>query len=209
VLRALGNPDGTLPAAELEVEQIAAQFASAKVATGEEGTRGFVDAFSEDVMHFATHGTVNFRKPHTSYLLLAGEEHLAAQEIARDSWDKASLVVLSACNTGNSSLDFVGHRSLAGAFLKSGSPTVLATLWQVDDSATRVFMNHFYTALSKGDSPQESVKNAQLELLGSAQFQHPYYWAGFLLFQGIEARATLSNSRRTSLLYRSDRPDSR
>jgi len=183
-LRALGNPDGSLPAAEVEVEQIASQFAEAKVATGQEATRLFVEAFSEDVMHFATHGTVNFRKPHTSYLLLANGEHLAAQEIARDAWDKAALVVLSACNTGTSSLDFVGHRSLAGAFLKSGSPAVLATLWPVDDEATRVFMNHFYTALSLGDSPKESVQKAQLKLLESPQFQHPYYWAGFVLFEG-------------------------
>lgn len=183
-LRAVGNPDGSLPAAELEVDQIAGQFASAKVATRSEATRGFVDAFTEDVMHFATHGLVNFRKPHTSYLMLANGEHLAAQQIARESWSDADLVVLSACNTGNSSLDFVGHRSLAGAFLKGGSHNVLATLWQVDDEATRVFMNHFYTALSQGHSPQESVQKAQVELLESTQFRHPYYWAGFLLFQG-------------------------
>ena len=61
---------------------------------------------------------------------------------------------------------------------------MLATLWPVDDEATRVFMNHFYTALSLGDSPKESVQKAQLKLLESPQFQHPYYWAGFVLFEG-------------------------
>ncbi|MFA5508295.1 MAG: CHAT domain-containing protein [Vulcanimicrobiota bacterium] len=182
-LHALGNPDGSLPSAELEVELIAEMVTDSEVATGPEADQDFVDSFDHGIMHFATHGVVNYRKPHSSYLLLAGGEQLAAREIAEGSWKEAQLVVLSACNTGISNVDFVGHRSLAGAFLKSGAPAVLGTLWPVDDLATQAFMTHFYEALNSGSSPLESLNKAQLELLGTPDFNHPYYWGAFVLFE--------------------------
>ncbi|MCA9780016.1 MAG: CHAT domain-containing protein, partial [Candidatus Eremiobacteraeota bacterium] len=80
-------------------------------------------------------------------------------------------------------LDFVGHRSLAGAFLKGGAPAVLATLWPVDDRATRVLMSHFYAALSAGRTPEESLRTAQLKLLETPELSAPFFWGGFVLFE--------------------------
>jgi hypothetical protein len=182
-LRAIGNPDGTLPMAEVEVQEISALITPSDFEVGAKATREFVDSFSSGVMHFATHGVVNYRKPQSSHLLLAADEHLTAREIAQGRWPQATLVVLSACNTGASQFDIIGHRSLAGAFLKAGAPVVLATLWPVDDQATQVFMKEFYTVLAAGRTPQDSLRAAQNKLQENPNFNHPYYWSGFVLFE--------------------------
>ena len=115
--------------------------------------------------------------------MLAADDHFTAQEIARQVWSDANLVVLSACNTGTSSLDTIGHRSLAGAFLKAGAPYVLGTLWPVDDRATRMFMTEFYTAVNSGQTPEDSLRRAQAKLRDSPDYRHPVYWGGFVLFE--------------------------
>ena len=90
------------------------------------------------------------------------------------------LVVLSACQTQ------VGEASggdevvaLNRAFLYAGTPTVIASLWNVDDKATALFMERFYTHLREGKGKAEALRQAQLDL--RTDYPHPYYWAGFTL----------------------------
>ena len=123
----------------------------------------------------------------------------------------ASLVVLSGCETGlgNSSGDeFVG---LTRAFIYAGTPSVVASLWKVDDASTAHLMSSFYRNL-KTKSKAESLRQAQLEMIrgrvsheslaqrgvggvgklgqttaakspsrNSISVSHPYFWAPFIL----------------------------
>jgi CHAT domain-containing protein len=90
------------------------------------------------------------------------------------------LAVLSACQTQISALsariEVVG---LNRAFLYAGTPSVMASLWSVDDEATALFMERFYTHLRAGMGKAEALRQAQIEV--RAEFPHPYYWAAFVL----------------------------
>ena len=61
---------------------------------------------------------------------------------------KANLVVLSGCDTGLGKLstgdELVG---LTRAFIYAGTPSVVASLWSVDDSSTAQLMASFYRNL--------------------------------------------------------------
>jgi CHAT domain-containing protein len=90
------------------------------------------------------------------------------------------LLILSACQTA------VGDKraalGLAGVAVRSGARSTLATLWSVQDQSTADLMTRFYGALNKtGGSKAESLRQAQLALLKSSEYNNPYYWAPFVL----------------------------
>jgi CHAT domain-containing protein len=59
---------------------------------------------------------------------------------------------------------------------------VLASLWKVDDEATSELMTRFYRALfEKGLAPSAALQAAQVELMKTKRWSHPFYWAGFVL----------------------------
>jgi len=85
------------------------------------------------------------------------------------------------------------ERALVGlerAFVRAGSPSLLTTLWPVDDSATAVLMERFYTHLRAGIPKAEALRLAQVET--RAGHPEPYYWAGFVLVgdAGLPAEVT-------------------
>ncbi|MEK7445206.1 MAG: CHAT domain-containing protein, partial [candidate division NC10 bacterium] len=92
---------------------------------------------------------------------------------------EASLVVLSACETGLGRLsrgdELVG---LQRAFLYAGTPAVVTTLWKVDDRASFLLMREFHARLG-ADGPAEALRHAQRATLAEAP--HPFAWAGFVL----------------------------
>jgi CHAT domain-containing protein len=109
---------------------------------------------------------------------------------------RANLVTLSARNTALGSGyfselppgdDLVG---LTRAFIYVGTPTVIASLWEVDDRSTTELMKSFYRYLP-GYGKAEALARAQRDLLnvtppshqkpGAPRYDQPYYWAGFIL----------------------------
>ncbi|MEO8671349.1 MAG: CHAT domain-containing protein [Tahibacter sp.] len=107
-------------------------------------------------------------------------------DIATLSLDRASWVVLSACDTGlGARLDDEGIFGLRRAFRLAGARTVLMSLWPVDDSATAVWMDVLYKArLVDKRSTLDSVADANLAVLAGRRARgestHPFYWAGFI-----------------------------
>jgi len=93
----------------------------------------------------------------------------------------AYLVTLSACNTAIGKLtkgdDVVG---LTRAFIFAGTPSILGTIWSVNDESTSIFMNHFYGNLKEMDK-LKSLQQAQIAMIRSEKYRHPYHWAGFQL----------------------------
>lgn len=146
-----------------------------------------------DVLHLATHGYFNKVNPMLSGLELEADEDndglLELHEIARLDLH-ADLVTLSACDTGLGSGHFAevppgdDFVSLTRAFLGAGSNAVMATLWEVDDASTANLMQHFYTRLRVSDEKRPgaaALADAQRRLRANPQYQHPYYWAPFVL----------------------------
>ncbi len=185
-LIALGNPDGSLPGAAQEVEELKKVFPKSKVLLGAEATKARLKSESSGAgyLHLATHGTLNNRDPNASFITLAGSKEsgrLHPPEIFDLKLSGTRLVTMSACSTalGNSNPG-AEVTSLAEAFWVAGAPSVVATLWKVEDESTRELMAQFYGELKNGSSLAASLQKAQIHQLGT-EYAHPAYWAPFIL----------------------------
>jgi CHAT domain-containing protein len=189
---AFGNPTGAdLPAAEVEVKEIARVFPATQVLFGAEVTKKAVIAeemLNKRIVHFATHGRLNSAAPLDSYIQLAANDskelsHLTLGEVGGLPFNKVDLVTLSACETavGDKEPDGGEVTTLAHTFTSAGATTVLASLWSVGDESTKEFMVEFYRQLAAGSSKAASVQSAQIKLLKNPKFSRPLYWAPFVL----------------------------
>lgn len=138
----------------------------------------------KSVLHFATHGLIDEKFPLLSGLVTA-DGILTASEILKWNLD-ADLVVLSACNTGNQSVDGLGLVGLTAAFQHAGTRSIVATLWPVSDDATAVWMDYLYDELAKDKTLAESCAMASRKLKQSKP--HPHYWAPFINMGRMSAR---------------------
>lgn len=186
-LYGFGNADETLPSAEREVEAISKLFSKSEIFTGSQASESRAKELSENggIYHFATHGFLNYKDISDSYILLAAapggddDGKFTIEEVWGYWWGDSALVALSACNTALGELETRGKAvNPASAFLNAGAPSVLATLWSVDDDATSTLMKDFYENL-KTMNKADALKNAQLALLKDPQTVHPFYWAPF------------------------------
>lgn len=185
----LGNPDLgdrklDLPSAQTEAERIAGQSRLARLLLREQATETQLKttAAQYPVLHVASHGIFNARKPLDSALLLAKDADNDGKLTVAELYSlklNADLVTLSACETGlgqiNSGDDVVG---LTRGFLYAGSSSVVASLWQVDDEATSQLMIRFYAELAQ-KSKMDALRAAQIEV--KKKYPHPYFWSAFYL----------------------------
>jgi CHAT domain-containing protein len=97
-----------------------------------------------------------------------------------DLWG-TQLVVLSACETGVGKVtNGEGVYGLRRALVIAGAESLLMSLWQVDDAATRDLMAGYYARLTSGKPRSSALRDIQLEIQRTPKYAHPYYWASFL-----------------------------
>ncbi|HEX7344509.1 MAG TPA: CHAT domain-containing tetratricopeptide repeat protein [bacterium] len=189
-LLALGNPAtsrdaiSAIPFAEDEIETLAHLYPQSEIfeKEGASEARFKTLASGYDLLHLACHSDLDAAYPLYSSLLLApgsGQDgELYVHEIFTLDL-KAKLVVLSACQTGVGRLtsgdELVG---LARAFINAGVPSVVASLWRVEDRSTAFLMERFYEHLKTADTAQ-ALNQAQQDT--RRKYPHPYSWAGFVL----------------------------
>lgn len=110
---------------------------------------------------------------------------LNAKEIAHLDLRNTDLVVLSACQSALGELSGDGVLGLQRGFKKAGVKTMIMTLWEVDDEATMIFMEHFYSELMKGKDKTSAFVKAQRYLQSYSKngkdYSEPYYWAAFIM----------------------------
>lgn len=142
-----------------------------------------VNAPGRPIIHIATHGRMRLDAPHFSSVLLADGQFTAIDAFQLDL-KGCELVTLSGCETGKA-LTGGGDEQfgLGRAFLAAGARSLLMSLWPVEDTATAIFMQHFYQSLLNGKTKAEAVRDAQCHLLHyqSDVYGHPYFWAAFRL----------------------------
>lgn len=190
-LLVLANPQTdyvSLVFAEVEAKILSAMFPQNEVYYREKATETMAKKRASDfhVIHFATHGEFNDRQPLQSGLLLArdGENDgfLQVHEVFGMDLANANLVTLSACETALSKIqggdDLIG---LSRGFFYAGAPSLLATLWKVDDASTAKLMEFFYKNWQGGMSKPEALRRAQITLKAMPQYKHPFYWAPFVM----------------------------
>lgn len=144
-----------------------------------------LESVSFPIVHLATHGQFSSRAEKT--FLLTWDGQIKVQDLnqlleVRDRQHRQpiELLILSACQTAAG--DKRAALGLAGVAVRSGARSTIATLWSVQDSSTAELMTQLYTALQQpGISRAEALRQAQLLLLRSPSYQHPYYWSPFVL----------------------------
>lgn len=191
----LGNPGGDLLAAEDEATAVAQLYGAEALLRGEATESSlYRSAPSMDILHLAAHGIIDMAHSKASYLELAAEPEGTEENGPEDGrlelhevferlrLPQANLVVLSACRSGR------GRRggaddvvSLPWAFLHAGAPSVVSTLWEVEDAPSASLMQRFHSLLRQGKAPDAALQQAQQEILANAATTDPYYWAGFTL----------------------------
>jgi len=140
---------------------------------------------SYPIVHLATHGQFSSNAADT--FIVTWDEKVNVKEFDRllrsragDNQQPIELLVLSACETASG--DNRAALGLAGVAIRSGARSTVATLWQVNDESTAIFMTEFYRQLAASKSSKaEALRNAQLTLLQNPEYKNPYYWAAFIL----------------------------
>ncbi len=179
-----------LPGVAVEVKQISSDLNRAKVLLDKDFTRpafqNQVQGKDFGIVHLATHG--QFSSDPEQTFLLTWDDRIKVRDFARLFQEKGQgakpveLLVLSACQTAAG--DRRAALGLAGFALRSGALSTVATLWSVNDQSTAELMSEFYQQLTQVDAnltKAESLRQAQLKLLKNPLYNHPYYWAPFVL----------------------------
>ena len=68
------------------------------------------------------------------------------------------------------------------SFAVNGVPSIVVSLWQVNDEATKELMVALYENLGAGLDKAEALRQAQLHLQESERWKDPVYWAAFVLY---------------------------
>lgn len=165
------------------------------------------------ILHVATHGfyytpdkamDVNYLKGYNDAMMLSGlimsggnrawtglkipkgvlGGVMTANEIAGMNLEGTNLLVLSACQTGLGATTPEGLYGLQRAFKKAGVQSMMMTLWEVSDVASKDFMIKFYEELvnkENGWDKRIAFNKAIRYMKNDSKYSDPYYWAGFIL----------------------------
>jgi len=204
---ALAPTNADLPYATDEAQQVGGLFGSrAMLLVGDEATEdaALTHSGGRDILHFATHGWLREDDPDSSSLSMARPDsvgegaggadpfdptdgRLTLPEIRGLDLEDGQLVTLSACETALGPQANGGEiMGLAQAFIRFGGgvPSVIASLWRVNDEGAAELMIRFYERLLDASNPVgrlTALRDAKLSLLSDPYFAHPYFWAPFIL----------------------------
>lgn len=135
-----------------------------------------------NVYHLAMHAVADGENPDKSSLFFDNNQPLYFNQLYNLNFP-ATMVVLSACNTGMGVLqDGEGLMSLSRALVYSGVQSAVYSLWEVPDKETAALMILFYQNLSKGYTKEFALAKAKQQFIAENPTKvHPFYWAGFIV----------------------------
>nr|WP_319266322.1 CHAT domain-containing tetratricopeptide repeat protein [uncultured Draconibacterium sp.] len=180
-----------LPGVEKEVDAISKSVSATVLKSNQASELNFRKKSGQfDILHLAMHAYINDSLP--AYSRLAFSQNADSTALENDGWLNtadiynlkldAKMTVLSACNTGVGKLQKgEGLMSLARGFLYAGCPSVVMSLWEVEDVAGTKIMTSFYKYLKAGKTKDEALRLAKLKYLenSNSRLAHPHYWMSF------------------------------
>lgn len=186
-----GSP-AALPGSTVEIQGIAEMVPG--------GTRAFLGGDdlkstflsqmnTAPLLHVSTHAFADVNNPENSRILFTSKDpstpadYVFLRELNSLTLDRVRLATISACDTERGAMiRGEGVQSFSRSLLSAGARASLTSLWRVDDTATAEFMEQFYFfALRKHEPLAEALRDAKLTFLNSSRWQHPRYWAAFVL----------------------------
>ena len=145
------------------------------------GFESQVESGRYDLIHIASHGVFGGSAEET--FIMAHDQVITIDRmravLSSSPRDEIALLTLSACETAEG--DDRAPLGLAGAALRARARSALGSLWPVADDATRDLMTRFYSALLAGTGKAEALRQAQLAVMRSEGFSHPFFWSPFIL----------------------------
>ncbi|QIR38420.1 CHAT domain-containing protein [Tolypothrix sp. PCC 7910] len=178
----------SLPAVTGEIKEVTKEF-PAKTLLNQDFTRDKfkkeLDSQSFPIVHLATHGQFSSNPQET--FLLTWSDRISILDFDRlfqkrrlGILEPVELLVMSACQTAAG--DNRATLGLAGLALRSGAKSTIASLWSVNDESTANLMKEFYQQLNNPQlSKAEALRQAQIKIMANPLYQHPYFWASFVL----------------------------
>ena len=131
------------------------------------------------IIHLATHGLLDTIKGDIPGAIALTNGFLTSGEIF-DMQLSANLVVLSACDTGRGDLTGEGVVGLSRSLSVAGVPSVIVSLWEVNDEATKALMEEFYRNLQLKKLPKaQALRQAMLTTM--VDYPNPNFWSAFML----------------------------
>jgi len=177
-----------LPGAEAEAKAIA-PLLNTQALIGNQATKLAILPLmpKAQIIHLATHGLLDDVRGIGSAIALAPSAQnsglLTAEEIL-DLKLNAELVVLSACDTGRGKITGDGVVGLSRSLITAGVPSVLVSLWSVDDNSTKELMTEFYSQINQRPNKAQALRAAMLTTM--KKHPQPKYWAAFTLIGEAE-----------------------
>lgn len=178
-----------IPGVEKEIEGIKRSISINDI-TGKDATeRKFKREVEKyNILHLAMHTIMSSSQPMLSKLVFY-QDNDTIEDGMLNTYElfsmnlNAGLAVLSACNTGTGKLiKGEGIMSLARGFIFSGVPSIVMTMWSVEDQSSVSIVENFYKYLEDGLPKDEALRQAKLDFLaqGDPLKSHPFYWAAYV-----------------------------
>jgi CHAT domain-containing protein len=189
-----GEEFPSLPLFGFEMKKIESHFEKDRMAViaGQQATPAMYLASNPvqySYIHFVSHAVASRIVPLDSAIVLSKSSDaensfkLYARDIIEHPID-AKLVTISACyGSGTRLYAGEGLVGLSWAFMHAGAQRVIGALWEVSDESTPRLMDGLYQGIEDGESPEDSLRKAKLQLLRSqSRFSLPFYWATFQIY---------------------------
>ena len=190
----VGNPTSDLPSAAEEVKCLSKIFDARPLLGPAAKKEAVLQLLSEaSIIHIAAHG-----KPNRGEIMLAPncppvqlglsftklESYLLTERDITNKSLQARLVVLCCCHTGRGEISSEGVIGITRAFLAAGARSVLAALWPIDDTATKVFMEKFYKELCEEISVCEALRRTMnvFQEHEKEEYRSSRIWAPFTIY---------------------------
>ena len=139
-----------------------------------------------DIIHLAMHTIIDDQNPLLSKFAFAPDQNnnglLSTYEIYNMKIN-ARMTVLSACKTGFGKITkSEGMLCLSRGFLYAGCPSIVMTMWEINDKTGSELMKNFYKYIAEGKSKDEALRLSKIDYINSADNVNasPYYWAGYI-----------------------------
>lgn len=195
---------GTLKGTAEEIQHIATYFNGQFDFGSTANERQFKEVADQfGILHLAMHGTVDLDNPSFNHLRFpdlkqdSTEDNLLYHYEIANMDLQAQLVVLSACETGVGKYEKgEGVFSLARSFMYAGAPSVVMSLWKVNDLSTSRLMPYFYKNLADGKHKDAALHQAKTQFLkdSNLEYRHPFYWSSFVVLGDTQGLYNKSSS---------------
>lgn len=156
-----------------------------------------------DIIHLSTHASASAENVEPVVEMIDGEVAVSDLQLLQL---KAKMAVLSACETQiGEHQKGEGVMSLSRAFAYAGVPSVVATLWSVNERSTADLMKVYYENIFAEKSKDIALQKAKVVYLENCSDIRtaPYYWSGISLTGDASALKIQSTPNYTCLLISS------